>query len=268
MIGVMSGTPFERVLVKYDWAQKHVNEVNTAIDLFRDSNPYPVGTKVNDETGQVTYFVENIPAIDDKIPLRFGDAIHNLRSTLDYLAQALVIKAGGTPDKHTAFPIYDTPEAYKSMSRGKIVGLRQQCLEVFDRIEPYKNGWGNQLWQLHQLDIIDKHRLLLAVCSMNTGRTATPSEVSQFSLKNRTIAAYGAVILPTQWVDPGYRFVPLYAGYELKTVSADEADQKMSFAFDVAINEPNVLAGAPAYLFLKSVSREILRIINEFGPFL
>src|SRR5579863_2579873 len=111
------------VLTKYDWAKKHVHDFERAADDFRQANPYTVGRKVNDQTGDITYFVESVPEIPSELSLRFGDSVHNLRSTLDHLAHALVFAAGGAPDNHTCFPIFDTSTAYTSLSRSKVPGL-------------------------------------------------------------------------------------------------------------------------------------------------
>jgi hypothetical protein len=58
----------------------------------------------------------------------------------------------------------------------------------------------------------------------------------------------------------------MQAGYELGVFPAADVGENMGFAFDVAINEPNILEGIPTFLFLRGLASEILTIINNFGP--
>jgi hypothetical protein len=81
---------FDRVLAKYQRAQKHMEDFQSAVDLFRDSNRDSVGAKIDEETGDAIYYVKSVPVVPDSISLILGDALHNLRSTLDHLAHAVV----------------------------------------------------------------------------------------------------------------------------------------------------------------------------------
>lgn len=99
----------------------------------------------------------------------FGDALHNMRTALDYLARQLVIANGSLPEDHrgqrTAFPI--------SLKAGPVriapkVSDRAQALvrsvQPFEQEDPQSS----LLWRLNELDIIDKHRLI-AVFNASTG---------------------------------------------------------------------------------------------------
>ena len=69
-----------------------------------------------------------------------GEVIHNLRSTLDHLASALVSAAGGTPDKYISFPIFDSLKAYTDFSPDRLKGVSSYCLQTIDNMQPYKHG--------------------------------------------------------------------------------------------------------------------------------
>ena len=67
-------------------AEKHIRDLKAECDVFLKRNPYRRVAQENPETGErVTVFrvVETAP---DQISLVLGDAIHNLRSSLDHLA--------------------------------------------------------------------------------------------------------------------------------------------------------------------------------------
>jgi hypothetical protein len=261
-------TRHERVLEKYRWAQKHVDNFDTAVADFRRANPHAIRKKYNLEAGSVTYHVGSVPDIDPELQMRFGDAIHNLRSTLDHLARALVEATDVLFDEEkTSFPIGDFAKDYKSLARAKVKGLRKPCLEILDGIQPYKDGSSHQLWQLNKLDVIDKHRMLVAVATVKTGRSMTPSEEAAFKAKKTIIGP--ATFAAHQYVFAANNppVIPLQAGDKLGTFPISEANEDMRFAFDVAINEFEVVEGlVPALYFMMGISSEIGAIINRFVP--
>jgi hypothetical protein len=255
-----------RVLTKYDWAQKHVDKLEIAIDKFRRTNPHTIRREDDFKSGQVTFYVEQVPVIPDDLALMLGDAIHNLRSTLDHMAHALVKASGGTTDQYTAFPIFDDSKGYSALSRGKVPGLREPCYEILDRIQPYKDGWGHLLWQLHRLDIVDKHRLLLTICTKPVGRTMTPSEKAAFVARKTMVGPHTFAAKQYVYAAANPLIIPMQAGYKLGSFAASEVDENMGFAFDMAINEPGIVEGMPSFLLLRNFSSEISRIISDFGP--
>jgi hypothetical protein len=125
---------------------------------------------------------------------------------------------------------------------------------------------GHRLWQLHHLDIRDKHRLLLTVATVPIGRTMTPSEKAAFDARETIIGPMSIAMRQYAFAASNPSTVPLQAGDELGTFQISEVDENMGFAFDVAINEPKVVGGMPALLFLRFVSSEVFNIVNDFGP--
>jgi hypothetical protein len=181
-------TAFNRVLEKHNWAKKHIEKFDSAFRDFRLATPHTIGREDNVETGQVRYYVKQVPAIPDELSFMLGDTLHSLRSTLDHLAYALVTAAGGKLNRQTSFPISDSANKYPSLVVKKVPGLRQPCYDILHSIQPWKGGLGHQLWQLHELDIVDKHRVLLTVSSVPVGRSMTTSEKSAFRSRKLLLA--------------------------------------------------------------------------------
>lgn len=254
-----------RILEKFKRSQKHVGDFQIAADLFRDSNRDHVGKNTDAQTGDITYYLKSVPEVPDSITVIFGDAIHNLRSTLDHLASAMEVAAGETPDKYTGFPIFDSPEGYRDCPPTKIKGLREPCKRTLDRIEPYKTGNGHRLWQLHQLDVIDKHRMLPTVSFIPMARTMTPSERELFE-RTFSIPGEARISHPFNMVGGTEKLRRLQAGQELLTVSAEDAKQDMGFAFDIAIDELGVIEVFPALMFLHLACGEVYRAVNNLAP--
>jgi hypothetical protein len=257
---------FARVRAKYDWAKKHVNEFEAAVEDFRRSNPHTIGREDSVETGQVRFYIQQVPVIPNELSFMLGDTLHNLRSTLDHLAHALVVTSGGTPNRDTSFPICVSANDFPELSRKNMPGLRKPCYDILDRIQPYKGGWGHKLWQLNKLDIIDKHRLLLTINTVPIGRRLTTRERAAFRARETRIGPNTFAALQMASAAENPISVPMQAGYELGVFPATDVDEKMGFAFGVAINEPNILEGIPTSLFLRGLASEIFTIINNFGP--
>ena len=259
---------YQDALAKYERAQKHIQDFKIAVDTFRDANRDHVGVKVDEQTGDIVYYVKSVPVVPTEISLLLGDALHNLRSALDHLAHAIVRPTTPTAIKDTFFPIADTADGYCSMAGACIKGIRQPCRQIFDRIQPYKGGgFGHYLWQLNKLDVIDKHRLLLTVSFAPSGRTLTPSEREKANAKFNRFGNLVRLSIPHGMVssDPAPSF-PLYEGQILFTVPAAETEHQMGFSFDVALHEPEVAKTASALLLLNFISSEVGTVIGELAP--
>lgn len=162
----------DSALAKFSWAQGYLQTLDAEITAFLERGPYPVTVKPDDKTGKRTIHV----AIREKPPaqrwaLMTGDIVHNLRSSLDHVVHDLSNRIRGT-----AFPIFDNRDKYAaldgngqpSQSSGlwKVRGLTQAHQALVESLQPYHAGDASHLeplWVLHDLDIVDKHRLLLVL---------------------------------------------------------------------------------------------------------
>jgi hypothetical protein len=93
-----------------------------------------------------------------------GDIVHNLRSALDHLAHQLVLvgSPGKEPTRRIEFPIAKDFATYEKDKRAKVEGMRQDAIAAIDALKPYKGG-NDDLWRIHELDNIDKHRGLFTI---------------------------------------------------------------------------------------------------------
>src|SRR5438270_10228868 len=94
----MAGT-FWRVRDKLGRAKKHVSEVKELLEGFRQNEPYPLSFKAQPQKAWQAIvevrFVERIEPSDTEVRNAFGDAVHNLRSTLDHLVWELTVRKLG-----------------------------------------------------------------------------------------------------------------------------------------------------------------------------
>ncbi len=259
---------------KIDRAKKHIADLDGALSSFNDSKPYRVETKRDPQTGQQIHYMASVADVPLAVSLIAGDAIHNLRSALDYLAcQLVAIGTGKLPGSHVYFPIGNDAADYESRCSGQVKGARQDAIKAIDAIEPYKGGKGHQLWILHKLDIADKHRLLLTVGACY-GRYNFAALVPP-GLQHVTVSDGG------QWQDltgvpihPFFdfsietkgRICPLKAGdVLLRGIPDAEMNDDTKFFFGIALAEPGIVEGESLLKTVHDLANLVSNIIGQFA---
>jgi hypothetical protein len=212
-------------------ADKHIDDLETALVQFRKADPVP-----------------------PQINLIAGDAIQNLRSSLDYLACALVRQNQASPSKFTEFPIFDQPISTRKLEArfdGKVKGMRHEVANQIKDIRPYQGG-DNLLWRLHRLNIIDKHNMLVTVFGNITAVNGLPPVADQWN--------------GNLWASiPG---VPsaLKQGDEFSIeIPGVKVDKNTNFFAEVVFNEPEVAEGYPVILALRQLRRRVVMVIGSLS---
>ena len=243
------------IAAKIERADKHIKEFDAALQAFNATDPYVLVRERDLQAGKVLYRVTKAAPVPLPICAIAGDVLQNLRSALDYMACALVPH----PNTGIYFPILakaPTPDQLKTCFDGKIKGANQKVVEIVASFKPHKGG-NDVLWRLHELNRIDKHRLLFAAGAC----------MSRFTL-GRPVAfdAWGNVDLE-QTLDN--TLTPVAGGFPLKEGNQilvgpppAETDQDMKFLLEVAINEPNVCEGRPTLKVLRESLRAVDKIID------
>jgi hypothetical protein len=106
------------------------------------------------------------PPVPLRIAVVSGEIIHHLRSTFDHVVWALAKKNGLSDEAHTRFPVCRTPEKFNDAVRhGEIKGVSRIYHPLIEALQPYRAADpANSIVQVvHDLDIKDKHRLLVVV---------------------------------------------------------------------------------------------------------
>jgi hypothetical protein len=258
-----------RVRLKIERAKEHIVDVHRTVAAFLNANPYTVLKDRDAKPGRLIYRVGSVARAPDALPSIIGDALHNMRSTLDHLAYALVVANGATPTKQTAYPIFDIASKYVTDSPAKIQGMSPEAIQRIDATAPYKGGT-DKLWVLHELDIIDKHRRLNIVGSRFRSVTFL-SGVAEKMLKT-VRETWGKGIefppMPDVFYKPADHLCPLKAGYELGEFPDTEEYQNVQFRFDVAFSEPGVADAEPVVETLDELLHLVDGIIGRFSDLL
>lgn len=271
--------------LKLERAEHHIRDLKRLWSEFVEKDAYPFVHHDDLKSGYRLYRLRYASPVPSDIPLILGDAVHNLRSVLDHLIYRLIVIAtnGTGPFGGAYFPVGETLAKFqealartsecKSKTGGKIQRLRQDAMKAITTIQPYEGGRGVLLWNIHQLDIRDKHYVLLAVGSSNPKHSSLPSEVADIKKKFLGIENNGltpAMASKVYLRSSANTVFPLKTGAELLRVPLSEVDENMYFTFEVAFGEPEILKGKPIVATLyraAQLTRNIIRDFNGHGLF-
>lgn len=149
---------FEGPRLKIERAKCHIADLEREINAFIKANPYSLVIKRDIQAGKQRLMPSDGARIPDKIALIAGDAIHNLRASLDHLACDLV-RLNGNPTEGVYFPFAKDANGLETQIKEKIQGASPEVHDIVRALKPYKreNGGNTALRALHDLDIADKH---------------------------------------------------------------------------------------------------------------
>jgi hypothetical protein len=97
------------VLVKIDRAKTHLYDFEAHIRPIQAACREAIVREHDEQRSEHVFRFDRVPAVPTILSAIIGDAIHNLRVSLDHLAWQLVIADGGTPNEDTTFPIHVVP---------------------------------------------------------------------------------------------------------------------------------------------------------------
>jgi hypothetical protein len=234
--------PLSGCRVKIDRAKKHLADLKAAVDAFDALHPYGVVVdKKTDPDSEIHRFWLNVPIPDEWAGI-LGDCVHNLRSSLDLLAIALIEHNGGTPGDYSAFPISPNETHFDASGVTRLKGASAQAVELVRSLKPYRGDANNTLWELHRLDIADKHQLLIPV--------AAAHKILGIKFDIRGPGMEDIPQRPMEWGEPHNRSFPLKNGdilgrYIPFRTAGYEDKSEFEFGFEIAFGEGQVFDGEP-----------------------
>jgi hypothetical protein len=256
----------EAIQVKIGRAKAHTDDLRSAISDFFASTPYKVAAKHDPQTRKPVYYVSSVCPTPVCFATITGDIIQNLRSALDHLAyQLFLVGTNGTkgPGRHICFLIAANAARYKDGFGGTVKGMRQDAIDALSAVEPYNGGKGHQLWVLHELNNIDKHRLLVTVGSNFQSLNVGAHMAAMFK------RAHGIDLSLDAFLRPADDLCPLKVGDELFIDAVDaEVNDKMSFRFDVVLKEAELIDGAPLLEAVQNFTDMVSNTVLQLKPYL
>ena len=159
--------------LKLDRAREHIDAAKDAVDALIKTQPYALGRELEDEGAKHVYRFTRYSDPPLEIGLRVGDAVHNLRSSLDHLALALANKGADTvgvvmtPEEEAGiqFPIVKSSDDFQNQvtRRARLKYVDSVAVDQIRGCQPFRLSAGyirDPLWIISELDNADKHRRL------------------------------------------------------------------------------------------------------------
>jgi hypothetical protein len=268
-----SSSRLSGIRTKIERAKHHIRHFNSEWQIFRATNPYGHRIDLDAQAGHEVYRVKIRQQIPTTIPAIIGDAVHNLRSSLDYLAWQLVEVSGGTPGTSTYFPISQTAAKHKTSSHGKVQGMNSKFIAMIDALKPY--GGGNDgFWKLHKLDIFDKHQMLAIAAfhveNISLGFRPRPGQT--WGIQTRFWGTLTPPFGPGEIPPPGpLRYPMLEDGQEfarrIPPTTPFEMDPDISLSYDISFVEPSVVHAEPVLPLLTQLTELVESVVDGFEPF-
>lgn len=251
---------------KVERAKEHISQLEAEIQEFLGREPYRIVLEEEQQNGDLIYRVK----IKEQPPLRWsaiiGDIVHNLRSALDLLANDVVSANCKIPNHYTAFPVCKSAKDFEDRLPKMVRGASTEAIRIIKSLKPYKGG-NEELWRIHHLDIVDKHRLILSVGTMH--RNVVMSSKIQVPWGEGEKFQF-----PPFAINPADRQYPLKDNAEVMRVkaAARKSDSGFSmdykFTFDVAFGDEEVVQGEPVFPALKRLISYVEGIIGIFDSYI
>jgi hypothetical protein len=153
--------------LKIERANHHIGNLNDLLVAFLKTDFYAVKTEKNPQDGNYVLTFDFLQQLPNDVPVIIGDAIHNLRAALDLL-YCDVIRLRGREPKWAKFPFRATKDEFvTAINRGELKAADPAVVNlIVNAIQPYVGGKSEPIVGLHDLDIRDKHLLIIATVSV------------------------------------------------------------------------------------------------------
>jgi hypothetical protein len=238
---------FKDAEAKLQRANEHISDLEEAISGFLHTDFYRVTLEADQATGRMKLVFQSLHEPGQDLNLILGDAISNLRSSLDYAINAAIFPVTGT-HADGGFPFKDHPNDLKAtITKGPISQLGNAFTDLLvDQIQAQKGGASETLWVLNKLRNIDKHRMLVATVELAAVIVSFRSQgLTMNNCMFGTTAGQRSVILSAP-----------VAGFELTS--------KPSPVFEVRVNEPPYIEEVNVLSFLRKASGQVASTLKAF----
>lgn len=159
--------PIDRIQAKVDRAKKHIEDFQTALQEFFNTQPCAFAIREDPKARRRSYYVTRLEPVPIKLEAVAADAVGNLRESLDHLAYQIELAAcGAPPQQKVYFPVGRNAENYLGNRRRYMKCARQAAVDALDAAEPYVGGKGEAIWRLNELQKTEKHHLLVPTTAM------------------------------------------------------------------------------------------------------
>lgn len=154
--------PLDSSRLKLHWAKRHLDLLYSDQRAFYGSENESSSSDADADSGTELRHKPFQPPRVGPWSMVVGDAVHNMRCSLDHIAYALAVKhlaaIGETrkPSGDTTFPLFQNVD--KPGFRKKTADISPEARKVIEGFQPHNRS--NPLWMVSVLDNADKHRAI------------------------------------------------------------------------------------------------------------
>jgi len=155
--------------LKIKRAHEHIADFQRAVEMLKNSYTSSLERYESIRCQVISYTLPDVQKLTDDMAVILADAIHNLRVAIEYAWIGAVQKfVPSQRDFYTKFPVGETRKNVEDRLKSREIDTLAPRL--FDRIisdvKPYTTGGNYMIKVLHDLDVADKHWLLIPAISI------------------------------------------------------------------------------------------------------
>lgn len=234
--------------LKIKRANEHIGDLKVAISSLEDSQISTITVDAGTSVETVMYEFPNLEESLLRLSMIIGDALHNLRTSLDFAWYKTISRC--LPERisaSTKFPVRESRKSLEDTLHG--IEIDTKCRPVFDcvmsQVQPYKGGHNSVVWALHELDISDKHLLLLEV--------VPASVVKGLTFRDENGQIYDVARLPFQGGGK----------YGVRATPGIRIHDRGKLSVDIHLKEAGIFSSLPALNLLNSFSQFTVYVVEE-----
>jgi hypothetical protein len=235
--------------LKIHRANQHIADLKAAVGALPDRYSSTIEIDHNIPAQSIKYDFPEAQLLIQQAALITGDAIHNLKTALDYAWMVTMQRlAPAVPrNKFTKFPVRDSATELEHALRGAKIDLASPPLFncVLSQIKPYSAG-NKLVFSLHRLDIADKHHLLLPLI--------THSGIEDIEVENEM----GVRVRGGTYLIEGDG--PYYVTFRME----HKIHNKGKLSAHIVLNDGSLLKGLEVSDALNLLSNQTLHVVETF----
>lgn len=165
--------PLDGVDAKLARAKEHIDGLLARMNADGVSQTFGLVEQLDLSARQRVLAARFPEAVALKYAVIVGDALQNLRASLDHLVWRLVEANEQTPGRNNAFPIKADLTSYRKAAPTSLKGVAPRAAALVEQVQPFQAGATAKrqpLWVLDALAQIDKHRVLHIVAMAVAGQ--------------------------------------------------------------------------------------------------
>lgn len=193
-------------------ALEHLQELESQTKGWREGKGYLVSHEFKRERSEYIVWVEQVATLNTAtLSVLVGDCLHNLSSSLNFLAYELALAhTNPLSDKaadEVEFPIFGDVDRKGQVGMGhqmfrkgaprRIRSMATGAQAVIECLQPYKRNdsfTDDPLWQLYELARINRHRILHPAVATFSGAAWNPANTSNAAIGPGNIYSFGGFI--------------------------------------------------------------------------